>query len=104
MREDELEGTFDKYYDRKIVTALIGLEVDVTEINTVINEVSRDPNVEDAYVITGDFDIIIKVRFPDYPEFQKYLLNRISKIEGVKDSKTMMVISIKKENKRTFTE
>ncbi|MHB1492550.1 MAG: Lrp/AsnC family transcriptional regulator [Thermoplasmataceae archaeon] len=104
MQNDEMDETFDKYYDKKIVTALIGLELDVTEINSVINEVSKDTNVEDAYVVTGEFDILIKVRFPDYPEFQKYLLNRISKIKGVKDSKTMMVISIKKEDNTTFTE
>ena len=32
MQNDEMGETFDKYYDKKIVTALIGLEVDVTDI------------------------------------------------------------------------
>ena len=104
MQNDEMGETFDKYYDKKIVTALIGLEVDVTEIDAVINNISKDSNVEDAYVVTGDFDIIIKVRFPDYQELQKYLMTEISKLKGVKDSKTMMVISIKKEDNTTFTE
>jgi DNA-binding Lrp family transcriptional regulator len=104
MQGSHLDIELDRYYDKKIVTALVGLRVDVSKVENIAAEIVSDAHVEDVFVVTGDFDIMVKVRFPDYGEFQKYILNRLSKVQGVKDSKTMMVISIKKENNRVFVE
>ncbi len=80
------------------------MRVEINRVENIAAEIVSEPHVEDVFVVTGDFDIIVKVRFPDYNEFQKYILNKLSKISGVRDSKTMMVVSIKKENKRVFVE
>jgi DNA-binding Lrp family transcriptional regulator len=104
MQNMGLEVDMDKVFDRKIVTAMVGLRVEINRVEAIASEVVSESHVEDVFVVTGDFDIILKVRFPDYPEFQKYILTKLSKIAGVKDSKTMMVVSIKKENNRVFVE
>ncbi|MHB1439107.1 MAG: Lrp/AsnC family transcriptional regulator [Cuniculiplasma sp.] len=104
MQNSGVEVDLDRVFDRKIVTALVGLRVEINRVENIAAEIVSEPHVEDVFVVTGDFDIIIKVRFPDYAEFQKYILNKLSKISGVRDSKTMMVVSIKKENKRVFVE
>ncbi len=102
MQNSGLE--MNRVFDRKIVTAFVGLRVDISRVEIIASEIVSESHVEDVFVITGDFDIMVKLRFPDYNEFQKYMLNKLSKISGVKDSKTMMVVSIKKENKRVFVE
>ncbi|MCI2412505.1 Lrp/AsnC family transcriptional regulator [Cuniculiplasma divulgatum] len=104
MQNSGLDVDLDRVFDRKIVTALVGMRVEINRVENIAAEIVSEPHVEDVFVVTGDFDIIVKVRFPDYNEFQKYILNRLSKISGVRDSKTMMVVSIKKENKRVFVE
>ena len=95
--QTEMTGTLGKYYGNKIVTALIGIETDVNLVETIGRELAKENNVEDVLIVTGQFDIVIKVRFPDYEEFQRFVVNRLSRMNGIKESKTMMVLSIKKE-------
>jgi|YelNatPaOPRAMG01_1025707.scaffolds.fasta_scaffold10300_7 DNA-binding Lrp family transcriptional regulator len=95
--QTEMTGTLGKYYGNKIVTALIGIETDVNLVETIGRELAKENNVEDVLIVTGQFDIVLKVRFPDYEEFQRFIVNRLSRMSGIKGSKTMMVLSIKKE-------
>lgn len=97
MEVEELTATMEKYYGKRIVTALIGIEADVNMVDTVASAVIGFSNVEDAFVTTGDYDIILKVRFPHYDDFQKFLVEDLGKLDGVRRIKTMMVLSIKKE-------
>ncbi|MCL6090622.1 MAG: Lrp/AsnC ligand binding domain-containing protein [Candidatus Thermoplasmatota archaeon] len=97
MEIEELTASMGKYYGERIVTAIIGIECDVNKVDIVAVAAAKLPNVEDAFVVTGDYDIILKVRFPDYDEFQHFLVEKVGKISGVKKTRTMMVLSIKKE-------
>ncbi len=97
MEIEELTASMGKYYGERIVTAIIGIECDVNKVDAVAVAAAKLPNVEDAFVVTGDYDIILKVRFPDYDEFQHFLVEKVGKIDGVKKTRTMMVLSIKKE-------
>jgi DNA-binding Lrp family transcriptional regulator len=97
MEIEELTASMGKYYGERIVTAIIGIECDVNKVDIVAVAAAKLPNVEDAFVVTGDYDIILKVRFPDYDEFQHFLVEKVGKINGVKKTRTMMVLSIKKE-------
>ena len=85
--QTEMTGTLGKYYGNKIVTALIGIETDVNLVETIGKELTRENNVEDVLIVTGQFDIVIKVRFPDYEEFQRFVVNRLSRMNGIKGSK-----------------
>lgn len=97
MEIEELTATMGKYYGERIVTALIGVECDVNKVEKVASAVTTFKNVEDAFVVTGDYDLVLKVRFPRYDEFQHFLVENLGKLDGIKRMKTMMVLSIKKE-------
>jgi DNA-binding Lrp family transcriptional regulator len=97
MDSEELSVSMEKYYGERIVTALIGIEADMDMVEAVGEKLSTMKHVEDVFVVTGDYDIMLKVRFPDYNEFQDFLVKELVNVEGVKKSKTMMVLSIKKE-------
>ena len=88
---------FKEYYDNRIVTALIGLEVDINRVETIGKAIAKNKNVEETFIVTGEYDIIIKVRFPDYISLEKFIVNNLNSIEGMKKSKTMMVLSILKD-------
>jgi len=97
MDSEELSVSMEKYYEERIVTAVIGIETDMEMVDAVGDKFSSMKHVEDVFVVTGDYDIMLKVRFPDYNEFQNFLVKELVNVEGVKKSKTMMVLSIKKE-------
>ncbi len=97
MEIEELTATMGKYYGERIVTALVGIECDVNKVEKVSSAVTDFQNVEDAFVVTGDYDIVLKVRFPHYDEFQQFLVESLGKIDGVRRMRTMMVLNIKKE-------
>ncbi|GGM74798.1 hypothetical protein GCM10007108_10980 [Thermogymnomonas acidicola] len=93
----EVTAEISKLYTDRIVTALVGIETDVSRVENVSVELAKEGYVEDVFIVTGDYDIVVKVKCPDFNEFQEFLVGRLTKIPGIKSSKTMMVISIKKE-------
>lgn len=97
MSEIEISRELDEYYTNKIVTALVGIEADVTKVEAIGTELARENFTEDVFIVTGDYDIVLKVRFPNYEELQDFLVNKMSRISGIKGSKTMMVLTIKKD-------
>lgn len=104
MAPADISGTLGEYYKQKIVTAVIGVEADINSVETIVKEVSKFNNVEDEYVVTGEYDIMLKVRFPDYSGLQKFLVEGLGKINGVKKTKTMMALSVVKEAGKNLME
>ncbi|MCX6771029.1 MAG: Lrp/AsnC family transcriptional regulator [Candidatus Micrarchaeota archaeon] len=58
----------------------------------ICSALSRVPGVESSEIITGEADLLITVRAHDMDEFRKVLLDRIQAIEGITETKTMMVM------------
>jgi Lrp/AsnC family leucine-responsive transcriptional regulator len=102
MEVSAVTSTLKKYYEGKIVTALVGIKTDVNRVDQVAKNLSGNKGVEDIFIVTGDFDIVIKVRFPEFWNLQEFLVEELSKLPGVKESKTMMVLSTIKDMGRTF--
>ncbi|MEM0139722.1 MAG: Lrp/AsnC ligand binding domain-containing protein [Ferroplasma sp.] len=88
---------FREYYDNKIITAVIGIETDVNNVEAIGKAISENNNVEEIFVVTGEYDLLIKVRFPDYSTLERFIVSSLNSIPGVKKSKTMMVLSIIKD-------
>ncbi|SMD31676.1 transcriptional regulator, AsnC family [Picrophilus oshimae DSM 9789] len=96
IMEAEISNLKD-YYSNKIVTAIIGLEADINAVDDIGKEIATISNVEEVFVVTGDYDLIIKVRFPDFSSLEKFIVKDLNNIDGIKKSKTMMVLSIIKD-------
>lgn len=97
METQDVEHALKKYYKDKIVTAVIGIETDVNKVEAVARGLVGHSNVEDTFIVTGDYDVILKVRFPEFWTLQEFLVDELSKIPGVRSIKTMMVLSTIKD-------
>jgi DNA-binding Lrp family transcriptional regulator len=95
MTKEEVLATF--YGDEK-VTALITLKADTQNVEALAAEIAKDLSVEDVFLVTGDIDIIIKGHFANYEACNNYVLNSIRQLQGVKDTKTLMVVTTYKEH------
>jgi len=49
-------------------------------------------NVEEAYIITGEYDILLKVISKDIEELSTFILDVLRNVKGVKETVTMIVL------------
>ncbi|WP_440059741.1 Lrp/AsnC family transcriptional regulator [Thermogladius sp. 4427co] len=81
------------------IKALILLNVDGKHILEVESDISKHPNVEAVYDITGEFDVAVIASFKEIKEldeFVKWLLRH----PYIRQSRTSIVFRISKEEKR----
>ncbi len=92
-----VESAFTKVHGEDAVTALIALKVETAEADNVAAEVSRFQDVYDVFLVTGDTDIFLKVRFSQYEELKEFVLHRLTGVKGIRESKTLLVVTAYKE-------
>ncbi|MHB8351180.1 MAG: Lrp/AsnC family transcriptional regulator [Thermoplasmata archaeon] len=92
-----VDSAFTKVWGDEHVTALVALKVETSEADTVAGEVARFAEVEDVFLVTGDTDIFLKVRFPHYDELKEFVLRRLPAVKGIRETKTLLVVTAYKE-------
>jgi len=63
----------------------------------VAEEIARLPQVQEVHIITGDWDILVKVRVRDVEDLGDFIVDRIRKIRGVEKTYTSVVLDTIKE-------
>jgi len=96
-----VETAFTKVWGDENVVALIALKVETAEADTVAGEVAKFAEVEDVFLVTGDIDILLKIRFPHYGELKDFVLHRLPSIKGIRETKTLLVVTSYKEGGET---
>jgi len=98
----EYEGKMIEATASQVVTAMVQIKADTEKIEDISSHLSKLNFVEDIYLVTGNWDMVLKVRFPDMNQMKSFLIKDIRKIDGVKDTYTSMVISIFKDRGVVF--
>ncbi|MEM0138670.1 MAG: Lrp/AsnC ligand binding domain-containing protein [Thermoplasmatales archaeon] len=80
-----------------VVTAMVHIKADTSKIEQISSSLAQHSYVEDIYLVTGAWDMILKVRFPDIGQMRNFIIKDLRNVEGVKDSYTSMVITIFKD-------
>ncbi len=96
-----VESAFTKVWGNEHVVALIALKVETSEADTVAAEVARFAEAEDVFLVTGDTDIFVKVRFPHYDGLKEFVLRRLPGVRGIRETKTLLVVTAYKEGGET---
>lgn len=94
---EDIEADLEKYYGEEQVTAVIALKVDTKEADRIAARVAEFPAMQDVFLVTGDTDIVAKARFANYKEMKAFVLQSLMPIRGVKDVRTLMVVTAYKE-------
>jgi len=63
----------------------------------IARRIAKFPEVLETHLITGDWDILIKVKAKDVDEVGKFVVDRLRKIEGVEKTLSCMVYGTEKE-------
>jgi DNA-binding Lrp family transcriptional regulator len=96
-----VENAYTKVWGEENVVALIALKVETSEADSVASDVAKFAEAEDVFLVTGDTDIFLKVRFPHYDELKEFVLHRLPAVHGIRESKTLLVVTAYKEGGET---
>lgn len=102
--KSDYEKAISSYYGEEQVKAIIQIKVDTKEADVIGEKVARLPEIEDLFLVTGDADLIAKASFESYSELRLFIVDRLSKIDGLRDTKTLMIVTIFKEKGNLRTE
>jgi Lrp/AsnC family leucine-responsive transcriptional regulator len=65
-----------------------------------IEAVAALDEVLECHHITGEFSLLLKVKVIDMPAFRRLLIEKLNTIRGVRQTRTVMVLSTSKEQHR----
>lgn len=63
----------------------------------IIKKISKFPEVQEAHIITGDWDILIKVRVKDTDAVGQFVVDKLRKIKGIEKTLTCTIFGTGKE-------
>ncbi|HVL48389.1 MAG TPA: Lrp/AsnC ligand binding domain-containing protein [Candidatus Thermoplasmatota archaeon] len=98
MSASDVEKDLSQYYAQRNVEAVILLKVDTARADDIALALAKFSEIEHAYLVTGEDDIILKARFRSYRELKDFIIKSIGPLDGVEDTKTMMVVTTYKES------
>ena len=68
----------------------------------IAKRISKFPEVLETHLITGNWDILIKVKAKGVDEIGKFVIDKLRKIEGVEKTLSCMVYETEKETTDIF--
>jgi DNA-binding Lrp family transcriptional regulator len=91
--------TIDHKKIGKNILAYIAVTINYTEFKAndlaqrdIARMITKFNNVEEASIITGGTDMLIKVRVKNIEELNKFVINELRKVMGVDSTQTMVVL------------
>jgi len=63
----------------------------------IAKEIAKFPEVQEVHIITGDWDILIKVKEKDVGAIGKFVIDKLRMVEGIEKTLTCMVFGTEKE-------
>ncbi|MCI0480838.1 MAG: Lrp/AsnC ligand binding domain-containing protein [Candidatus Dadabacteria bacterium] len=82
-----------KYYGSDVLV-LISMKIDTSMADAVASLLVKFEEVEEVFLVTGDIDLVAKARFKDYGAMRDFILKSLSKIVGIRETKTMVVVTV----------
>lgn len=82
------------------VMAWVALQTDQGKSSyQVLDDLAQIKEVDAAYLVTGRFDCLVKIRARDHQDLQRVLFDELGKVGGFRRAETMVVLSTPFENK-----
>ncbi len=73
-----------------MVTAFVMIKTDPTRIPECATELADLENITAVYSVTGMWDLVAMVRVREYDQLADTISDRLSKVEGIRDTETML--------------
>lgn len=97
QEKSDIDKIISSYFGDEQVTAMISLKVETKEADVIAEAIAENDAVDYVYLVTGETDIVALVKFQTYGQLKRFLMETITSIPGVKETKTSMVVTTFKE-------
>ncbi len=108
VKKLEKTGVINSYH-AKLDMGVLGLNVRTfvlinllwkkpNALENFIEKINKIDEVVEAYIITGDADLLLKIVAKDIPTYERLMFNTLSQIDEVAHIKTLMTLSNVKDS------
>ncbi|MDI3299068.1 MAG: Lrp/AsnC family transcriptional regulator [Bacillota bacterium] len=80
--------------------AFFGLRVDTADIENVLHDLVRLPEIHYVAAATGEYDVVARAFFANNQELADFLLHKLSRIRGIREINSSLLLRI---YKRSYT-
>ena len=78
--------------------AIIAVKVDSSQGEDIARRMSELEPVKTVYMVTGEADLMLRAQFNSNEQMKMFIVDRLAAMKGVRETKTMMVVSTFKED------
>ena len=96
-KNEDYDRILATYYGENQVVAVMMLKIDTKEAEEIAKMIAKFEAVEEVFMVTGEVDIILKAKFENYKALKTFILD-LNTDRGIKETKTMTVVTPFKEN------
>ena len=75
-----------------VVRAYIHIRVEPGKVPEVVKQLKALPEVREVHSVTGPYDVIAKIEVADTKALTDFLITRIHKISGIRDTMTSIIL------------
>ncbi len=76
-----------------MIVAFIMAKVESTKSRSILVDIRALDEVEEAYLIYGAYDLLIKCTFKTPEELSSFVVNELRKVDGIRDTITNVCAS-----------
>jgi DNA-binding Lrp family transcriptional regulator len=73
-------------------SAIILIQTEIGSESRVLDELMRIPEVKEAYIVYGTYDIVVKVETDALERIRDIVTNKIRKLPDIRTTVTMIVV------------
>ncbi|CAB49061.1 MULTISPECIES: Lrp/AsnC family transcriptional regulator [Pyrococcus] len=78
------------------IVAFIAIDAEPAKVRQVVEELAKLPEVDVLGIVTGAHDIFMQVTVRDLQELERFILEKMAKIDGIRSTETSILTSVKK--------
>lgn len=79
-------------------TAYRGLGEKPLSKREVVAQVAKFPEVQEAHIISGDWDILIKIKTSNVESVRKFVVDKLRLVKGIEKTLTCLAFESQKES------
>ena len=80
------------------IIGIILIKASNTDQRQIVKKLLEHPSVENAAIMTGNTDIVIRIRVRSIEDLNKFILDYLRKVKGIQDSTTMISLEYYEKN------
>ena len=80
------------------IIGIILIKATNTDQRQIVKKLLEHPSVENAAIMTGNTDIVIRIRVRSIEDLNKFILDYLRKVKGIQDSTTMISLEYYEKN------